>query len=511
MPNRPDVHLSCSLTSDGESYSVVEDQPEEQWLTNPRNLKRARFTFPHWGFRIVDIEQNAASSQTRYLRADTTYEQIEIIGQGFEFDFEEAYSMSSEINTWTGEWTPIDATAREGPFLFLSTGIPESSSETTFVTIFTTDDNEGNKTIYRLTTTLSNPIHITDISSRAISRALWFSEQSSPGGFHAIQDGYSANVTFSDEDGSEIEETNLHSQEPESDRYSVFLQYIHNETPPPSPTGGSTFYSGGFVTISIDAVQTIPLGGFCIWEKRTDEPAHLISQYIPSQSFQDIDKINEAYHKELFRGSYAGHNCDKLARPNPTFSILIPPDFPNGTLFGPDNGLGRFVTLTMWRQIRFFEDIPHVGNVQTAWVIQNEVHIHGLWLPPINVYGGVLPDFWINESSNIELVHIPTGELFDKTRFVFCDAYRKIARGPDDRYERVGPELGNVVKNNVHKGDTYADLISITGVLQNPYKRKLPGGWYHLKITSDLGYWDSREYPDKYPNGLFNMQDPFGT
>jgi len=559
MPNRPDLHLSCSLTSDGESYSVVEDQPEEQWLTNPRNLKQALIvsnnligyqTTAYWQSYTIPPLPDYENHPTNIRYGSWSYDSITLIDDVFGKDsdwsqrpiaapevpnFWEHNQDVGRIDEFTGQITgpsfPGDYEQIIDPYnpgdygndIMYIGGYVVTGPITGYIDVrqicgerssedFPDGYNfEPSYRTWRLQWSLKEPRTMQEINERFTNQIALFCSNAL--GFSQIPDGEQRQVRFSDLNNFEFEPlsdhgigVNTNQEIEESDRYLAHRKII-------SSVSQNLSYEAYIIAW---VIWCAPLGGYTIWTSDTSKATHLVEGDPRGSVFLAANIENLRVFR---RGSYdnPGLNSGEYFPAHGSGVCFASPEFHHETDFSLSNVLlggvnGTFSgSVETFKWVRFFEDMPYVGNVQTAWYIQNEVHIHGLWLPPINVYSGVLPDFWINESSNIELVHIPTGELFDKTRFMLCDAYRKIARGPDDRYERVGPELGNVVKNNVHKGDTYADLISITGVLQNPYKRKLPGGWYHLKITSDLGYWDSREYPDKYPNGLFNMQDPFGT
>lgn len=460
MPNRPDLHLSCSLTVEipltaTSRFVVVEEQPFDLDLRNPRNLKRLKTLFRFWGWApftayIGNGQVNAEPMvQTRYGVAEYSWE----IDYGADFTinnevlpetFEEAYGEQESgiaeqpvMNLVTGEINSNGLDPYELPGTD-SVVVSDTVRTATYVFQRYVDEVLVAERHFLFTWTLSTPRTILDLWNEFEDAMAAFA---SHGDTDLIQDGHEFSFTITGINPYSADTFGDEGEVGEASIYEVSGNLLRN-------IDGFHHAIGGTDGLVFQLVWTIPLGGFTIAHMDIDSASETVNGSAP------ISSQSATPHKELYRGSYDGNDYPG-GIPAGDGKIILPPGFHPDTDFNGTNANGTAFgverILRSWAQIRLFEDEPWVeSHFVTYGIDGTSISLFGLWLPQ-NADG-------ISTWFTFQLRHVETGTTFDAPDFVF-------GNGPIDGY-------------STQVGIRQLGLIA---------------GRYHVRVETDLGYFDSIE------------------
>jgi len=453
--NRPDLHLNATASGENEDGGLIisEDQPNDYNLQNPRNLKAASFEIYHHGFHPLTSTWDRI--RTRWLSWSIDSQELIDEYTGFNSwpgtppDEVPGLGGSGEVDSWTGAITGFNPGTFDCPGFDIFTGYGNpvvrvigngTTSASDGWTDFVVLCEEGpfpdppdplgeSSRTFRVYWSLKDPWHALDVQGRAI-----IATQNLNSVFEDITDGTS--VSYSVEEGYIFTQTGEGEIE-ESDKYLSTMALTSRVE-----ANRSEIF---FDTWQVLAHWAIPLGGFCLWTiNGVTESENTDGQPLgPSQVASN--------HKTLHRGSYDGNDASAVLIESGEGFIVPAPGFGILTDFNESNLEGQGV-LQSWRQIRLFEDMPWVQETFTYYTNDNQIGltINGLWLP---TNAGDFTSWY-----SIKLI----------------------------RREDNSQEIPLTLVSSNGPLDGYGETI-------NAQAPSFEGGFFHLKIETDLGYWDSRD------------------
>jgi len=496
MPNRPDLHFNTTFTQgtlpSGEldpnsPLASVEDQPADEQLVNPRNLRRFNLSIQSHGFPPLNFTFDRM--RTRYLSWSVDSHEVIATHQGFNFwdpsppTEVEGFTSDGTIRNWDGNTEGFGVGGWYSPLMENSTpygnplargigaGMIDATHGYTDAVLVCNEGifydpppPEGESTVtIRYYFSLKDPWTSYDTEAR-LNRI----RDAIAGRVEEITDGTEATVTISDaETIGSIEQLGTVD---EATRYTARTTIFSRPVI-------ETFYIGYPINDEWrgEYVWCFPLGGFTIQNIAGTAETHGEDGNLPACSFV-------AGLKHLRRGNYDGNDGgDEFIAIESNGGYLM-----GSTSFGiaTDFRLSNYEIdqLSVWRQIRFFEDMPWVDSVDerlaTIDYFGTYVDIYGLWLPtrdPQAVLGSV-SKWW-----KIEFRNIATGEIIEMSD-----------QPPGTGGGRIVSEAGDAGVDAYRNG-------RVTVIMENRYS-----GTFHMRIETDIGHWDSSEFP-KYINGLFTI------